>query len=160
LEVPDGTDLASATSALIKSLRPQISRADLEQLLVTSTVKVVGVAYGRVDAARALRAAASFGGSGPPPAPASYDWRSHLDATHQRESRTLRLSGREHVHLQWSGHATLWLSFIDAQGRIAQSVHGDSGDIEFQLSIGSAQYRVTVGQFAEAGTSFRVTTGS
>jgi subtilisin family serine protease len=152
------TPAVAGTAALIKSLRPQITRADLEKLLVNSTVKVNGVAYGRVDAARALRAAANFSGSSPPPS-ASYDWRSHLDATHQRESRTLRLSGREHVHLQWSGHATLWLTFTDAQGRIARSVHGDSGDIEFQLSIGSAQYRVTVGQFAESSTTFRIQTG-
>jgi subtilisin family serine protease len=49
------TPAVAGTAALIKSLRPAISRSQLERVLLSSTVRIPGVANGRIDAARALR---------------------------------------------------------------------------------------------------------
>ena len=53
---------------------------------------------------------------------------------------------REHVHLTWSNHETLWLTFKDANGNIIRSLHNGSGDISLQLAAGSGRYVVTVGE--------------
>ena len=56
-----GTSFASpivaGTAALIKSLRPNLGRAAIEHMLLTSTVHIRGVADGRIDALRAVRTA-------------------------------------------------------------------------------------------------------
>ena len=65
------TPVVAGTAALIKSMQPSISRADLEKSLLKGTVNVRGVSYGRIDAARALRAAGGSNNPGPTPTPTS-----------------------------------------------------------------------------------------
>jgi subtilisin family serine protease len=62
------TPAVAGTAALIKSLRPRLSRADLERLLMRSTIDLRGVTKGRIDAARAVRRAAALS-SNTQPAP-------------------------------------------------------------------------------------------
>ncbi len=62
------TPAVAGTAALIKGLRPGMSRTNLEQMLLTSTIRVGGVTKGRIDAARAVRRAAELGAS-PSPTP-------------------------------------------------------------------------------------------
>ncbi len=56
-----GTSFASpvvaGTAALIKSLRPNLGRSTIERMLLNSTVRIRGVAGGRIDALRAVRSA-------------------------------------------------------------------------------------------------------
>lgn len=162
------TPVVAGTAALIKSARPGMTRAQIENTLLTSVVRVRGVVNGRIDAARALRNAMNLTGSTPSPTPkprptptpgpaqSSYDWRGHLDGGNHRQSRTFRVSGREHVRFDWSSDETLWLTFVDRDGHVVQSVHGDSGKIEFELSLRSGEYAVTVGQWSDNWTWFRV----
>jgi subtilisin family serine protease len=60
------TPAVAGTAALIKSVRPGMSRWDMERLLMTSTVRISGVTSGRLDAARAVRRAAALGSNNEP----------------------------------------------------------------------------------------------
>jgi subtilisin family serine protease len=149
------TPMVAGIAALVRSANSRLSTTAITRLLLNASVNVRGVTNGRIDALRAVRSAGS-GSSSPPPSGTTYDWQSHLDRGHQRETRAIRVSGHEHVHLQWSTNITVWLTFFDTAGHLVKSVHGSSGDIQFQLSLNSGQYRVTVGTFADTTTAFRV----
>jgi subtilisin family serine protease len=150
--------VVAGIAALVKSLNPGLSRSQIERILLASSVNVRGVADGRIDAMRALRRAASLTTNGVTPT-ASYDWNGKLDRSHQRTVRTMQLSGREQVQLQWSNHTTLWLTFKDSAGRIVRSVHNATGNIRVQLALKAGSYTVTIGTFATAPTTFTLTTG-
>jgi subtilisin family serine protease len=54
------TPMVAGIAALMKSQRPDAKRSLIERILLNSTVHVRGVAYGRVDAYRALRSMAAL----------------------------------------------------------------------------------------------------
>ena len=63
------TPVVAGTAALIKSLRPKLSRVAIERMLLNSTVPVRGVAEGRIDALRAVHKASSVPTPTPTPVP-------------------------------------------------------------------------------------------
>lgn len=163
------TPVIAGIAALIKSERPNISRAGIEQALLHSTVRVRGVVDGRIDAARAVRAASSGnpGSSDPTPTPTQKPsptstqqtdtWHGHVDGDTQRDSHTFRLSGSVQVGVAWSSGVTLWVRIADADNHTVAVFHGDRGQLNWSGSVQSGSYTITVGQFADAGTSFTVT---
>lgn len=48
------TPVVAGTAALVRSLRPGLSRSQVEKMLLTSTVNVRGVTQGRIDTFRAV----------------------------------------------------------------------------------------------------------
>ena len=63
------TPVVAGIAALMKSLRPGMSRAAIERTLLSSTVKVRGVSNGRIDAARAVRTAWNLAAPSSSPSP-------------------------------------------------------------------------------------------
>jgi hypothetical protein len=52
---------------------------------------------------------------------------------------------------------TLWVRIADADNHTVAVFHGDQGQLNWSGSVQSGSYTVTVGQFADNGTSFTVT---
>ena len=65
------TPVVAGIAALMKSLKPGLSRAQIEKMLLNPSVNVRGVSAGRIDAARALRNVENSGtpSSSPSPTP-------------------------------------------------------------------------------------------
>jgi subtilisin family serine protease len=54
------TPAVAGTAALMKSLRPQMTRSQIEHSLLSTTVRIRGVSVGRIDALRGVRRASSY----------------------------------------------------------------------------------------------------
>lgn len=63
------TPAVAGTAALMKSLRPDMTRRQIEHSLLSNTVRVRGIGLGRIDALRGLRTAATYGAPTPTPTP-------------------------------------------------------------------------------------------
>jgi subtilisin family serine protease len=63
------TPVVAGTAALIRSLRPQLGRSQVEKMLLTSAVKVRGVTQGRIDTYRAVTKANAIPVPTPTPTP-------------------------------------------------------------------------------------------
>jgi len=155
------TPVIAGIAALIKSESPGLSRARIESIILHSTVNVRGVVDGRVDAARALRAASSANSGSPDPTPKTTPtdtWRGHVDRDRQRVSHSFQLSGKIDVSVAWSSGATVWVRIADANDDTVAVFHGNHGQLDWDGSVPSGRYTVVVGQFAHMSTTFTVTT--
>jgi len=174
------TPVVAGIAALIESERPGISRATLERTLLHSTVKVRGVVDGRIDAARAVRAAsAGSSGSSPTPTPTAtptadataaptseptatptsqtYVLRDHLQDGAQNTSQAFQLSGEVQATLKWTSDVGLGMKITNAGGDTVAWLHGSKGELDWSGSVLSGSYTVYVGTWSSVYTAFTLT---
>lgn len=160
------TPVVAGTAALMKSLRPRMPRADIERALIRTSVSIRGVTDGRIDAARAVAAAAAWS----PPAPTTeptptpeplpdtsvtYQWRGDLGPYDRFDPKTVSLAGRLDLVLTWNTDDHLWVSVADASGNVLAAYDGDEA-FRLALDLDAGSYRVTVGHDTDTRTWYRV----
>ncbi len=174
-----GTSFASPVvagiAALIKSLKPGLSRSQIERALLTASVNVRGVSDGRIDAAKAVRSAANLGAPPPSPTPsptptpratatptptATPDpntWQGTLDADTSTRSRTFHLSGAVHLQLTWSSGADVTLTVTNSDGDTLVDWQDGDGQINWFRNVREGDFKVQVSEWSDTWTPFRVT---
>ncbi len=177
------TPLVAGTVALVKSLRPRYSRAQLEAAVLGTAVGFRRTALdGRLDAAQALRSASdsppTAPGDPPPtprptptptprptvsptpsptatPQPRNHEWSHRLSQGERRASRTFWLAGHVHVDLTWRGSDSLWLSVVDWRGnRVVRDE--DEESVHLELDVRAGYYELTVGLSSAESADFTI----
>ncbi len=160
------TPVVAGTAALMKSLKPGLSRAQIERALLNSTVRVRGISVGRIDAAKALRVASSLGATSPPTqtpsptptaTPRTLAWRADLDSGTRSRTRTFQLSGAVHLRLQWASGTQVYLRVTNSSGDVLVNWHDSDGEIDWNRTVHDGDFKVQVGEWSGASTSFKVT---
>ncbi len=179
------TPIIAGTAALIKSRKPHMARGAIERLLQTSTVGVRGIGGGRIEAGRALRRAAGASSGSPAPAPTPTPtptpkptprptpkptptptptptsrtrvWRGQLDEEQHHLERTFHLSGHAAFHLTWSPAHGVGISVIDANGNTLAHEYQRGGEVEFDARLPGGDYTITIGQWSDQATTFKLT---
>lgn len=154
-----GTSFASpvvaGTAALIKSLRPDLSRAQIEKLLLTSAVRVKGVSQGRIDTGRALRAAAALNPSDSTSSdPVTYQWHSKLSADARTADNVFHLAGPVQVHLEWATDTKVVVRVMDTDGNIVGRARDNDGDADWNGTLAAGDYNFQVGAWSDDTTRF------
>jgi len=176
------TPAIAGTAALIKSLRPRISRSDLERLLLSSTVTVRGVTKGRIDAARAVRRASAMGTTttptpSPTPSPTptpkptatpiatstpgpsnvpSYEWSNRLTADDHQDRWDVYLAGTNHIALTWWNTDELKIVVTDRDGHEVFETSDDDGFRDRDFWTDPGWYELTVSHDSDQRTDYRL----
>jgi thermitase len=130
------TPMVSGIAALALSANPDSTRAEIEQALDHSAVKVLGVRSGRVDAARTLAAFA--------PESVRTITSNRLSAGRPRSQTFVAGAGPARAVLTGSGTSTMTLVLLDATGRRLASVNGRAPlRLERHLAGGTYSLRVS-----------------
>ena len=130
------TPMVSGIAALALSANPDSTRAEIEQALDHSAVKVLGVRSGRVDAARTLAAFA--------PVSVRTITSNRLGAGKPRRQTFVAGAGPARAVLTGSGASAVTLALLDATGRRLASVSGRAPlRLERNLAGGTYALRVS-----------------
>jgi subtilisin family serine protease len=161
------TPVVAGTAALMKSIRPRMPRAEIEGALMRRSVNIRGVTDGRVDAARAVSAAAGWSPPEPPapdPSPtpesppatsSSYSWGGDLGPYDLSDPKTVSLSGRVGIDVSWNNDDHLWVSVADASGNVLAAANGEQA-LSLVVDAVAGTYRVTIWHATDKRTWYRV----
>jgi subtilisin family serine protease len=129
------TPMVSGIAALALSANPDSTRAEIEQALVHSAVKVLGVRSGRVDAARTLAAFA--------PTSVRTITSNRLSAGKPRSQTFVAGAGPTRAVLTGSGASAMTLALLDATGRRLASVSGRA-PLRLERNVAGGTYALRV----------------
>jgi subtilisin family serine protease len=161
-----GTSFASpavaGTVALAKSLRPSMTRSQLEGTVLGTAIGLRTVTRGRLDAARALHRAESIvpnpsPDTDPPPdqTVSDHEWQGDLSPDDRTDRRTFWMAGDVHVKLDWTGDTDMSIRVIDAEGQTVRQSTEDA-EISFEMVVTEGEYRVLVGNSQPVNASYTV----
>ena len=150
------TPIVAGTVGLMKSIAPRLGDARMTQMLTGNTQRLrIGIANGRLDAARALRTAQHEAGDQQPPAPTptapptprprgEHNWEGTLSGSDRWDREEFWVRGRVHVRVDWQGTDELAIWVVDPDGDVVTHRRGRS--LDFELNVSTGDYTFTVDQ--------------
>jgi len=134
------TPLVTGTAALMRSLRPTMSRRQVERILQSTPTSVRSVSSGRIDAYRSVRSVVNSITMD------DYVWTGTLGPGDLGDGKTFLMSGDVALNVTWTGESAMSVTIKDPGGKVVMRQEEADGSIDLRLNASLGLYRVVLRQ--------------